>query len=90
MNTLQKTAALLAAAAAFAVLPAHAYAESGETRDFDAFVKMCDANNDGMVSKKEAMAAIEKMFDRHDAKKTGMLDRKQFEIFLRELMKTGG
>ncbi len=88
MRSLKTPLALIVAATAFAVLPVHA--QTGEARDFDTFVKMCDANGDGMISKKEAMAAIEKMFDRQDAKKAGMLDRKQFEIFLRELMKSGG
>lgn len=88
MRSLKTPLALIAAATAFAVLPVHA--QTGDVRDFDTFVKMCDTNGDGMISKKEAMAMIEKMFDKQDSKKAGMLDKKQFEIFLRELMKAGG
>ena len=55
----------------------------------DAFVKMCDGDKDGMVSKAEAMKMVEKMFDKHDKKKSGKLDKKQVEFFLQELMKSG-
>ena len=79
---------ILAAAilgAAFLVPTAHAR----EDMDADRFVKMCDADKDGMVSKAEVMKQVEKMFDKHDKKKTGKLDRSQVELFLIELMKSG-
>jgi Ca2+-binding EF-hand superfamily protein len=57
--------------------------------DADHFVKMCDTDKDGMVSKAEAMKMVEKMFDKHDTKKMGKLDKKQVEAFLAELMKGG-
>ena len=56
----------------------------------DRFMKMSDMNKDGMLSKAEAMKMFEKTFDKHDTKKQGMLDRKQTEAFLAELMKGGG
>ena len=61
-----------------------------EAINADGFVKMCDADKDGMVSKAEAMKMIEKMWDKQDAKKMGKLDKKQVEAFLKELMKSGG
>jgi Ca2+-binding EF-hand superfamily protein len=82
----------LAAAAltslAFAV-PA-AYAD--DSTNASNFVKMCDADKDGMVSKAEVMKMVEKMFDKQDAKKAGKLDKKQVELFLKSLMdgSTGG
>jgi hypothetical protein len=81
-----KLARTLAAAAftslAFAV-PA-AYAD--DAANANNFVKMCDADKDGTVSKAEAMKMVEKMFDKADTKKAGKLDRKQVEIFLKSLM----
>lgn len=76
-------AALLGAA--FAMPTAHAR----EDMDADRFVKMCDTNGDGMVSKAEVMKQVEKMFDKHDKKKAGKLDKTQVELFLIELMKSG-
>ena len=35
------------------------------------------------------MKKVEAMFDKIDTSKKGMLDRKQAELFLRELMKSG-
>ena len=82
---------ILAAAATAALLslsPAFAAAERDDL-NFDAFVKMCDADKDGMVSKSEVMKHVEKMFDQADTRRDGKLDKKQVEIFLRELMKSG-
>lgn len=56
----------------------------------DKFMKMSDTDKDGMLSKAEAMKMFEKMYDKHDTKKMGKLDRKQTEAFLAELMKGGG
>ena len=58
--------------------------------DMDAFMKSCDMDHDGMVSKAEMMKHMEKMFDRMDTKKTGKLDSKQTEFFLKELAKRSG
>jgi hypothetical protein len=73
-------------ATAFLVPAAHAR----EDMDADKFVKMCDADKDGMVSKSEVMKQVEKMFDKHDKKRAGKLDKTQVELFLIELMKSGG
>ena len=90
MNKITQALAGAALAAAFASPMAMAQAGSGETMDADRFVKMCDADKDGMVSKAEAMKMVEKMFDKADTKKSGKLDKKQVEFFLQELMKSGG
>ena len=89
MSFSKRSLATAAVIAALAAPAAHAYAER-EDLNFDAFVKMCDADKDGMVSKAEVMKQVEKMFDKHDKKKTGKLDKKQVEFFLQELMKSGG
>jgi Ca2+-binding EF-hand superfamily protein len=49
-----------------------------------------DMDKDGMISKQEVMRMTEQMFEKHDTKKMGKLDSKQFELFLQELMKSGG
>jgi hypothetical protein len=81
---------ILAAGAMAVTMMAAPAALAQEALNPDAFVKMCDGDKDGMVSKQEAMKMIEKMFDKHDTKKMGKLDRKQVEFFLKELMKSGG
>ncbi len=88
MKTFHK-ALVAAAAASFIALPA-AHAAAGENMDVNAFVTMCDADKDGMVSKAEAMKMVEKMFDKNDTKKMGKLDKKQVEQFLKDLMQSGG
>ena len=88
MKTFHK-ALVAAAAASFIALPA-AHAAAGENMDVNAFVTMCDADKDGMVSKAEAMKMVEKMFDKNDTKKMGKLYKKQVEQFLKDLMQSGG
>jgi len=78
----------LAAAAVLAALAVPA-AHAREDMDAQHFVKQCDADGDGMVSKSEVMKQVEKMFDKHDKKKMGKLDKRQVELFLQELMKSG-
>ena len=81
-----KLARMLAATAltslAFAVPTAYA----GDDVNANAFLKMCDSDKDGMVSKAEAMKMVEKMFDKADTQKMGKLDKKQLETFLKSLM----
>jgi Ca2+-binding EF-hand superfamily protein len=88
MHSFNKVIVAAAMAAAIAGAPAAFAAKEDESAD--KFVKMCDTDKDGMVSKAEVMKAVEKMFDKHDTKKMGMLDKKQAEKFLAELMKGGG
>jgi hypothetical protein len=42
-----------------------------------------------MTSKNDLMKKMEMMFDKYDESKAGMLNKKQFEAFLSELMKSG-
>jgi len=80
----------LAAAAMATALGSTAVLAAKEDENADKFVKMCDTDKDGMVSKEEVMKMVEKMFDKHDTKKMGKLDKKQAEQFLKELMRGGG
>lgn len=84
-NPVKAALAALLACAAFAAPAAHAR----EDMDADLFVRMCDADKDGMVSKAEVMKQVEKAFDKQDARKSGKLDKRQVEFFLQELMKSG-
>jgi Ca2+-binding EF-hand superfamily protein len=81
----------LAAAAFFACALALPAAQAGDSskEDLDKFVTMCDTDKDGMVSKAEMMKVMEKLFDKHDTKKEGKLDKQQVEAFLKELVKSG-
>jgi len=81
---------VLAAAAMATALVSTAALAVGEEENADKFVKMCDMDKDGMVSKDEVMKMVEKMFDKHDTKKAGKLDKKQADQFLKELMRGGG
>ena len=87
MRPLPKILAMAAMATAFCAAP---LAYAGDDINPDAFVKMCDTDKDGMVSKAEVMKMVEKMYDKHDSKKMGKLDKKQVEAFLKELLKGGG
>ncbi len=54
------------------------------------FMKSCDMDHDGMMSKSEMLAHMEKMFDKMDTKKTGKLDKKQTELFLKQFNTISG
>jgi Ca2+-binding EF-hand superfamily protein len=86
MRSLTKTLVAVSMATAMFAAPM-AFAQ--ETLDADKFVQMCDQDKDGMVSKAEVMKMVEKMYDKHDTKKAGKLDKKQVEAFLKDLMKGG-
>jgi hypothetical protein len=90
-NRKMKITTLLAPAAiAAALLATPAFAEREDlTADPFMFMKMADADKDGMMSKQEAMKLVEKAFDKADANKRGKLDMKQLEQFLKDLMKGG-
>ena len=87
MRSSNKALAISLACAALSFAPG---VFAGDDINVNHFQAMCDTNKDGMVSKAEAMKAIEKMFDKHDTKKKGMLDKAQLERFLKELMKASG
>ena len=86
MKLTKSLAAAALTSLAFAVPTAYA----DDTANANNFVKMCDTDKDGMVSKAEAMKMVEKMFDKADTKKAGKLDKKQVETFLKSLMESGG
>ena len=88
MRALKQSLAVVAAMCAMGLMPmAHA---DNDKMDVNKFVTMSDGDKDGMVSKAEMMKMMEKMFDKHDKKKMGKLDKEQVEAFLKELMKSGG
>jgi len=82
-----KIAALSLATAGLLGAAAPSFAD--ERMDAEKFVKMCDTNKDGMVSKEEFMKHAEKVWAKMDTKKAEKMDTKQFEAFLKELMKSG-
>ena len=86
MRNLKGALALATLAATLSSAPALA----GDDINANHFQAMSDTNKDGMVSKAEAMKMVEKMFDKHDTAKKGMLDKAQLERFLKELMKSSG
>lgn len=95
MLNLKKTAMIATLSAALCAAPAFAADNkakgmAGEAMDADHFVKMCDMDKDGMVSKTEVMKRVEDMFKKADTKKMGKLDKKQVEFFLQELMRASG
>jgi hypothetical protein len=90
MHALKKALAVAAVSALAVGLPAANAQKSEESLNADHFVKMCDADKDGMVSKAEMMKMVEKTFDKYDTKKQGKLDKKSTEAFLKELMRGGG
>ena len=47
-------------------------------------------DHDGMMSKAEMVKHMEAMFDKMDTKKTGKLDKKQTDAFMKELTKQSG
>ena len=84
------TQALATAAALACTMAMPAMAGDVSKADADKFVTMCDKDKDGMMSKQEMMQMVEKMFDKHDTKKMGKLDKKQAEDFLKDLLKGSG
>ncbi len=80
----------LAAAALTSLAFAIPTAYADDSKNADNFVKMCDMDKDGMVSKAEAMKMVEKMWDKQDTKKMGKLDKKQVELFLKSLTTSSG
>ncbi len=80
-------AALALATLTLAILPTNA--DEG-LDDQNLFVKMCDKAPDGKVTKAEVMRKVEQMFDKHDTRKEGKLDKKQVQIFLKELTRQSG
>ena len=71
------------------VAPA-AFASDAKKVNMDDFMKSCDMDKDGMMSKAEMLKHMEKMFDKMDAKKSGKLDKSQTEQFLKQFTAPSG
>jgi Ca2+-binding EF-hand superfamily protein len=87
-NLLKATLFSIFAATAIGV-SAPAFADTSP-EDAARFVKICDSNKDGMVSKAEVMKRAEAEFAKMDKAKKGMVDSKQFMQFLLDLQKSDG
>jgi hypothetical protein len=80
---------LMVAPAAFAADPTKTH-KMDKMVHMDEFMKSCDMDHDGMMSKAEMVKHMEAMFDKMDAKKTGKLDKKQTEAFLKQFTAPSG
>lgn len=83
-------AALVAAPVAFSAEPMAKHDMSAMKQDKDGFMKSCDMDHDGMMSRAEMHAHMDRMFDKMDTKKTGKLDSKQTEAFLKDFTRQSG
>jgi hypothetical protein len=87
---------LIAAPAVLAAEPAKIGGMSGTDKhmaqmsNMHEFMKACDMDHDGMMSKAEMLAHMEKMFDKMDTKKTGKLDSRQTQEFLKQFTAPSG
>lgn len=83
--------ALVGSLVALSLLASPVYADQKAKKvNMEEFMKSCDMNHDGMVSKEEMLKHMEKMFDMMDKKKTGKLDKKQAEEFLKQFTAPSG
>ncbi len=82
--------ALASSMVAATLMAAPAALAADKTVNMDEFMKSCDMNGDGMVTKAEMTKHMEMMFDKMDAKKTGKLDKKQTEAFLKAFTAPSG
>ena len=90
MNKSHLSRVLIAAIATTMVsMAAPAFADSSQ-EDIQRFVKMCDENKDGMISKAEIMKRAEAMLAKMPADKDGMVDSKKALAFIMELQKSDG
>lgn len=64
--------------------------DKSKMANMDEFMKSCDMDHDGMMSKDEMLKHMEKMFDKMDAKKTGKLDKQQTAEFLKQFAASSG
>ena len=87
MRSLTKALAIVAISSTMIAAPA---VLAGDDIKSDHFVKMCDTDKDGMVSKAEMMKMVEKAWEKADKKKAGKIDKASAEAFLKELMRGGG
>ena len=91
-------ASLMVAPAAFAAEPTKMGSMGGKGKmdqmgkmgNMDEFMKSCDMDHDGMMSKAEMLSHMEKMFDKMDTKKTGKLNKGQTEEFVKQFTAPSG
>lgn len=62
----------------------------GKMGNMDELMKSCDMDHDGMMSKAEMVKHMEKMFDKMDTNKTGKLDKRQTEEFVKQFTAPSG
>jgi len=79
------TLAAALAAAMFAVVPPLAHAQKGMDN-----IKAMDMDKDGMISKPEFMAMMEKMYDSMDKGRKGKLSAEDVAKSIQEIYKTYG
>lgn len=89
MNLLKRIASSMVAISLMAA-PAVFAADDAKMAKMKEFMKSCDMDGDGMVSKSEMRQHMEKMFDKMDSEKTGKLDKKQSEAFLKQFTAPSG
>ena len=93
-NTLASAMIALSLIAAPAVFAADATQKNPTSTtkkmDMHEFMKECDMDHDGMMSKAEMLKHMEKMFDKVDVKRSGKLDKTQTEQFLKQFNIYGG
>lgn len=68
----------------------HGKSDGKKMMNMEQFMKSCDMDHDGMMSKAEMLAHMEKMFDKMDTRKSGKLDKKQTEEFLKQFTAPSG
>ncbi len=90
MKLLKMLAGSLVAVSVMAAAPVVFAADTKKMVHMDEFMKSCDMDKDGMMSKDEMMKHMEKMFDKIDTKKTGKLDKSQTEAFLKQFTAPSG
>jgi Ca2+-binding EF-hand superfamily protein len=85
MNMKRMTLATLLAAAMLAVVPPVAMAQKGMDN-----IKAMDKDKDGMISKAEFMAMMEKAYNDMDKAKKGRLTAQDVAASIQEIYKTYG
>ena len=90
MNTRKLKTAFVAIVGALALNLATPATAGVSIDDANHFVKMCDSNKDGMLSKTEMMARMSKMLAAMPTDKAGMLDEMRTIALLLEIKRGDG
>ena len=80
LNTIRSAAVAIAMIGTSAAVWADVSAE-----DAARFVKSCDTNNDGMISKAEVRKRVSEMLNKVEADKNGMVDAKKTTMLILQL-----